>query len=119
MYDTINEANDRTTYMAHETSCLEKIQQKGYTEQFRAEGSTLYCFDNQTAYRPDDVSVINFYRFEGISDPDDMSIIYVIETTDGQKGTLIDAFGIYADAKVGVFMASVDHISKKTSRGWS
>ena len=36
-----------------------------------------------------------------------MSIIYAIETRSGIRGTLVDAFGVYADPQVGEFMADV------------
>ncbi len=48
-----------------------------------------------------------YHRFEGISDPDDMAIIYGIETGTGLRGTLTDAFGFYADPRVGDFMKDV------------
>ena len=57
--------------------------------------------------------VVDFMRFEGASDPADNTILYVIETTDGVKGTLIDAYGSYADAKVTSFMQEVEEINKK------
>ena len=38
-----------------------------------------------------------FHRFEGISDPDDMAIVYAIESKSGVRGTFADAFGVYAD----------------------
>lgn len=115
----IEAANDRTTVMAPEIRCLEKIQEKGYTDQFQPDGPVIHCLNNDRSYGPGDVSVINFYRFEGVSDPDDMSIIYVIETGDGRKGTLIDAYGIYADKGVAEFMNHVENFNKQTDRGWS
>ena len=57
-----------------------------------------------------------FFRFEGDSDPADNSILYVVETNDGTKGTLIDAYGPYADPKVSKFMQQVDDIQKKTEK---
>jgi hypothetical protein len=43
-------------------------------------------------------------RFEGVSDPDDMSVIYAIESRGGLRGTLVDAFGVYSDPAVGDFV---------------
>jgi hypothetical protein len=112
-------ANDRITYMTPEVRCLDKIEEKGFTDEFQvlAPGALL-CLTNQKLYEANEVSVINFYRFEGVSNPDDMSIIYVIETCDGRKGTLIDAYGIYADETVGAFMNEVESFQKITERGW-
>ena len=38
-----------------------------------------------------------FHRVEGVSDPDDMAIVYAIESKSGVRGTFADAFGVYAD----------------------
>ncbi len=111
-------ANDRLTYMTPELVCLEKINRKGFSFRFQMEGPSLLCIENKRAYQPEEISVINFYRFEGVSNPDDMSIIYAIETGDGTKGTLIDAYGMYADTNVGEFMNMVKNFEKQTSRGW-
>jgi hypothetical protein len=118
MRDSYEAANDKLTYMTPEMLCLEDVQQKGFVEQFRFENAGLVCTNNERTYQPDEISVINFYRFEGISDPDDMSIIYVIETSDGHKGTLVDAYGVYADEDMGAFMNQVGSFEKKTVGEW-
>ena len=56
----------------------------------------------------DRVVITEYHRFEGVSDPDDMSILYAIETRSGLRGTLADAFGVYADPVVGAFLNDVD-----------
>ncbi|MBD0368348.1 MAG: hypothetical protein ICV53_19865, partial [Flavisolibacter sp.] len=88
-------------------------------DQFRVEKKYLQSLtDKKKKYKPKDVKAVNFYRFEGISDPDDMSILYAIETCDGRKGTLIDAYGNYSDDDTGAFMQEVD-INKKVSSRWT
>lgn len=47
-------------------------------------------------YQPADLKIVKTYRFEGISNPDDNSILYIIEANDGTKGTLIDSYGVYS-----------------------
>jgi hypothetical protein len=111
--------NERPTYMATETHCLDSAIEKGFTCRFKVFGSYLFALDERQQFTPSQVSIINFYRFEGISDPDDMSIIYLIATDDGHLGTLVDAYGIYADPDVAAFILAVQNISKKTVRGWS
>ena len=39
--------------------------------------------------------MIKFYRFEGMSDLDDNMVLNVIETSAGEKGLLVDAYGAY------------------------
>jgi hypothetical protein len=102
------QANDRITYMTDLEKCMNKLEDKGYTNQYRLEDGKLRCIGDDKTYLPEDVVAVNFYRFEGISDPDDMSILYAIETVDGSKGTLVDAYGLYADDHVSEFMRHVE-----------
>ena len=113
------QSNDRLTNMTDMEKCVRRLEEKGYTEQFRVEKKVLQSLtDKKKKYKPDDVKAVNFYRFEGTSNPDDMSILYAIETADGTKGTLIDAYGVYSDDATGAFMQDVD-INKKVSSRWS
>lgn len=59
------------------------------------------------------VQVVNFYRFEGDSDPADNTILYIIETSSNVKGTLVDAYGAYADEAVNKFMKAVEGVHKQ------
>lgn len=95
------------------TECLEKANAEGYREQFVATEKGLKSTASEKEYSPDQIKVVDFFRFEGVSDPDDSSVLYVIETNDGQKGTLTDAYGMYADPNVAKFMTAVEEISKK------
>jgi hypothetical protein len=107
------QANDRNTFMTDEEKSLNKLEAEGYTDQFRVEKKMLQSLtDPKKKYKAKDIVVANFYRYEGISDPDDMSIIYAIETCDGRKGTLVDAYGRYSDEDTSAFMKEVE-IHKK------
>lgn len=97
------------------TACLEKMLEEGYTEDFKAVEEGLKALRTEKIYQPDQVKIVNFFRFEGISDPDDMSILYVLETNDGLKGTLIDAYGPYASPEVNQFIVEVERIQKKVT----
>ena len=110
------DANDRTTEMTDMDMCMKRLEQKGYNTQYRVEKNKLVSLTTGKKYKADDVVAANFFRFEGNSNPDDMSILYAIETTDGNKGTLVDAFGLYSDDDTGEFMKEVE-IHKKVSQG--
>jgi hypothetical protein len=58
---------------------------------------TLRDFQTDMVFSPDRAFIREYERFEGISDPDDMLIVYAIETANGTRGTLVDAFGTYSD----------------------
>jgi hypothetical protein len=108
-----DDANDRTTFMTDLEKVQTKLEKHGYTEQFRVEKDRLVGINSKKKYKSKEVIATNFYRFEGITDPDDMSILYAIETHDGSKGTLTDAYGRYSDEDTGNFMKEVK-IQKKT-----
>ena len=109
----VNE-NNSMPYMKSLATCLNRMINEGYTEDFKINGDRLQSLNQNTSYKPDEIQVVNFYRFEGESDPDDNAILYIIETNDGTRGTLVDAYGVYHDAGVSRFMKEVETIQKKT-----
>ena len=111
----MKQANDRLTYMTDLGQCLGKLEERGFHDQYKIEKGRLHCLDSGKMFSPEDVKAVNFYRFEGPSNPDDMSILFAIETIDGRKGTLIDAYGLYADNDMGDFMRTVE--THKTVKG--
>ena len=97
------------------TDCVNRLTIAGYTENFRVNKNGLKSLSDDKYYEASDISISNFYRFEGHSDPSDNAIVYVIETNDGKKGTLIDAYGNDADANIGEFIVQVEEIQKKVN----
>jgi hypothetical protein len=97
-------------------SCLNKLVEKGFDEDFKVNDKGLRSLKTDKIYQPAEVKVLSFYRFEGSSDPADESILYALETSDGHRGTLVDAYGPYADTKVTAFMHQVEEMNKKVDR---
>ena len=97
-------------------STLNKLVKEGYTEDFKVSEMGLLSLQQEKKYSPEEIHIVDFFRFEGESDPADNSILYAIETNDGIKGTLTDAFGPYADQGVTKFMKEVEDITKKTGK---
>ena len=82
-YDTLVEA-------------IQDLKQDGYAYDFNLMDNTISCADITTSFGPDDFNVVAVYRFEGMSNPSDNSILYVIETLTGVKGLLVDSYGTYS-----------------------
>ena len=97
-------------------SCLNKIVKDGYGENFKVTDEGLQSLETEKIYKPEQVHIVNFFRFEGQTDPGDSSILYVLETTDGTKGTLVDAYGPEADADKTIFIREVENIEKKKTK---
>ena len=105
--------NGSTPYLKSMVACLNKVVDDGYSEDFKVTKAGLQSATTHKLYSVDQVRVINFFRFEGFTDPDDNAVLYTIETDDGVKGTLIDAYGPYADPLVYNFIVDVEAKHKK------
>lgn len=111
MDTTVNNKTELKTL----AECMNTLKSKGFTKDFQVTSTGLKAMDGEKCYSPEQVHIVDFFRFEGDSDPADMSILYAIETSDGTKGTLSDAFGPYAARKVSEFFEQVEDIQKKNN----
>ncbi|BDD04994.1 phosphoribosylpyrophosphate synthetase [Aureibacter tunicatorum] len=82
-YDTLSEAiNDMTS--------------RGYEHDFQIENDYIKS-SKGIKLGPKEFEIIEIHRFEGMSSTDDNEILFVIESNDGTKGYIIDAYGVYGD----------------------
>lgn len=88
-------------------SAIDALASSGFIEHFGVSGAALRSFDSGRTFSAGEVVIREYHRFEGVSDPDDMSIVYAIEGQGGVRGTLVDAFGVYSDPAVSAFLQSV------------
>ena len=77
---------------------LDELKKRGQDKEFHMNGESL-TLDDKRLYQPTDLTIVKTYRFEGDSNPDDASILYLIETNDGITGFVIDAYGVYSNAE--------------------
>jgi hypothetical protein len=75
---------------------MNQLKKKGFIEEFEIKDGGFITRSGEK-FQPEDLTITKVYRFEGISDPDDMSVLYAIETSSGKKGIFVDAFGIYSN----------------------
>ncbi|HEX6222930.1 MAG TPA: hypothetical protein VFZ52_00880 [Chryseolinea sp.] len=110
-----NNTQDRFDATEKMPTLSEKITvalQQGYSENFKISSQGLTDEMGEKFYPASEIHIPNFHRFEGYSDPQDNAILYWIETSDGRKGILVDAYGAYADVKVTNFIREVEDIHK-------
>lgn len=112
----ITRKNDSTLKMKTLSQRANEAYDQGYSESFKVVGKRLTTADGRSGYEPEEISLKNTFRFEGYSDPQDTSILYLIETNDGKKGTLIDAYGVYADVAISIFVKQVTDLTKDKSK---
>jgi hypothetical protein len=77
------------------STVLNKLKAQGMDNEFVITKNG-FTPGNGIYYRPEDLTIIKTYRFEGESDPADSSIVYIIQTRDGLTGYSIDAYGAYS-----------------------
>lgn len=73
------------------------LKARGYTEDFNVQPTCIECTSLKLQWQPEDFTIDEFYRFEGMSNVDDNSIVFAISSKSGVKGVLVDAYGVYAD----------------------
>ena len=96
----------QTGYMTL-ASAVDDLARAGFGEHFQMKAGKLLALDSGKTFNAAELVIRAYHRFEGVSDPDDMAIVYAIESHSGVRGTLVDAFGVYADPAVGVFLEGV------------
>ena len=96
----------RTTYRTL-VEALKKLEAAGYTASFKFTDGKLQCLDPQKTYKHDELQITEIHRFEGESDPADMSVLFALLCSDGVKGTVVSSYGAVADVKLLEFMDKV------------
>lgn len=89
------------------TESVQDLKQRGFTANFELLGGRFRAVETGKTFEPSDLTIVAHYRFEGMSDPDDLSILYAIETNDGTRGLIADAYGPYANADLAAFLRTV------------
>lgn len=98
-YDTLSEA-------------MNTLKERGYIYEFDFKDAHLYTQANNKEFGSDELKIVEIHRFEGMSDPNDNSILYAINCADGSRGLLIDAYGMYADSDKTEFLKAVEIVSE-------
>ncbi|WP_316788389.1 phosphoribosylpyrophosphate synthetase [Pedobacter frigoris] len=80
------------------TAAVAGLEERGYEYDFTLTEDFIECKAIDIQLMPEEFEIDEFYRFEGMNDPDDSAVIYAISSQVGNlKGVLIDAYGAYAE----------------------
>ena len=74
------------------------LKARGYIHDFNLKSDCVECPALQLRLAPENFTVDEFHRFEGMSSTDDNSIVFAITSDKGLKGVLVDAYGVYASS---------------------
>ena len=80
---------------------------RGFTANFEVAGDSLRAVDSGRTFTAQQLTIVEHHRFEGASDPDDQSVVYGIEASDGTRGVVVDAYGVYADPRLSELLKNV------------
>ncbi len=87
---------------------IQELKKRGFTANFEFLNHAFRDVDSGRTFKADELTIVEHYRFEGASDPDDMSVVYAIEVEGGLKGIIADAYGLYANPNLGGFLEKVN-----------
>ncbi len=89
---------------------LKDLVERGYTEDFNVDLDMMQCREKDIKMTVDEFEIDEFYRFEGASNPSDMSILYAISSEKYNiKGTLVSAYGTYSSNQNAAIDAKLNH----------
>lgn len=83
-YDTLSQA-------------VNGLKQRGYKIDFNLKYDCIVCHETPVTLLPGEFEITEVHRFEGETNPSDEAVVYAIEGRSGEKGVLVNAYGIYAD----------------------
>ncbi len=90
---------------------IKKAKNKGHLSTFLYKNNQLVNRETNEIYGKDDCFIVEYMRFEGLNDPSDSSILFLIECHDGNKGYLSSSFGIYADQELLNFISQIKKVN--------
>ena len=81
------------------SEAVNDLQRRGYTDDLTADGHCLVCNARGINLDPAQFEIDEFHRFEGMSDPEDQSIVYAISSKDHAiKGILVNSYWLDASS---------------------
>ena len=80
------------------SEALTDLKNRGFKLDFNLANGVLHSSSENIYLQPEDFSISELYRFEGISDPADNSVVYgIISDKYNVKGVFVNAYGVYSD----------------------
>lgn len=82
--------NTHNLQMITITSCINMLEKIGFKIHFQSGESGIKSMTTNRVYSPREIKVVNSYIFEGTPDPHKNTIVYAIESNNGERGVIID-----------------------------
>jgi hypothetical protein len=72
---------------------MTRLRGDGYDDDLDVRNAKIVRIGGEGAWTPEEVTVDETVRFEGPSDPDDMSVLYALGLPEGRRGLLVAPYG--------------------------
>lgn len=83
----------------------EALKKQGFTSRFKLEGNRLRNLNNERLYGPEQVAIVEYHRFTESDAKQSTSIIFAVETEQGQRGLVVAQYAsTYDDIRLLRFM---------------
>jgi len=80
------------------SQAMDALRQEGYVEDLSLSPNCIECQKGAIKIFHDEFEIDAYFRFEGMGDPGDSSILYAISSDRyGIKGQLVNGYGIYSE----------------------
>lgn len=90
-----------------EIELIKKYQNLGYKDNFKVANDKLIDVVTKNEFSPKEVQIVAEHRFEGMSNPSDMSILYIIKIKEEVKGTFLASYGSATDTEAAEFFNEI------------
>lgn len=97
----------KNDFAKNEKEIIDEYQKKGFNGNYRVDNRKLIDLKTKIAYAPENVTILKEYRFEGMSNPSDMSILYIVKTNDGSKGTILANYSPSSNIETAEFFKEI------------
>ncbi|MBT8183862.1 MAG: hypothetical protein KJN76_03410 [Eudoraea sp.] len=97
-------------YTSHGNSLIlgiEAAKNSGFTTAFFYRKNAIHSTGTGVSYTASQCMLVSHSRYEGMTDPADASILFLVACKDGTKGYLSSAYGIYANTELIEFMQTL------------
>jgi len=71
---------------------INALTAEGFTEDFKAEENCIKALYSKMEYQPEELTIVNTFRFEGMTNPEDETELFAIVANDNLKGTLVMSY---------------------------
>lgn len=89
------------------STAINELQKRGFTHNFCVNENGQPEEKKGKYYSLSQVDLVEFHRFDGMTNPADDSILYAVKTSSGLKGTVVDSYGYDGSVVTSKFMNKV------------